>query len=334
VTINSAPIVYSDFGAPVYRTEIAGLTADTVYSYNLAIQETGGTGTAGYTGGTFRTAPTAARSFSFAVWADSGYKYDDYATKSGWPSVSAAMANNAAVELVAAAGDLAGWNSPTNGDTEWETRFALPARNLLAHKPMLFAQGNHDNHSGSSPTADPYAVALFNMKAPANNQWYSTWVYGSARFIVLDTESYTVGGAQHTWFSQTLSAATEPYVFVMQHIAPFSSSHQCVVDANGVPYGYYTRNFLQGAVPLMEQYHVSADFMGHDHLYERSLKNGVVYVIDGCGGDGLDVESNQDYSGHTSGSIRRIPIASSSICPEYTPTRWWQSPPPRPQSRA
>ena len=301
VTINGAPVARNDFGAPVYRTEITNLSPDKVYSYDLKIQETGGAGTAGYTGGSFRTAPVAARSFAFAVWGDNGSKEPNYAAKSGWPAVSKAMAADAAVELVATVGDLVGWNSPTNGDTEWETRFTLPARDLLAHKPMLFAQGNHDGHSGSKPVADPYAVGLFNLTAPSPNSYYSTWTYGAARIVMLDTEALSAGGAQTVWLEQTLRSAKEAYIFVLAHATGFSSGPHGVVNAEGVPYENRVKQYLQGVVPLLEKYGATAAFAGHDHFYERSEKGGVTYVIYGGGGDSMGDASNKDYSNHTSG---------------------------------
>jgi hypothetical protein len=44
------------------------------------------------------------------------------------------------------------------------------------------------------------------------------------------------------------------------------------------------RRFL---VPLFEMYGVDLVLNGHDHIYERSYKDGVYYLITGGGGAGL-----------------------------------------------
>jgi hypothetical protein len=44
--------------------------------------------------------------------------------------------------------------------------------------------------------------------------------------------------------------------------------------------------------PLLEKYHVSAGFFGHDHNYQHYLKNGIHYVTTGGGGAPLyDVDT-------------------------------------------
>ena len=40
----------------------------------------------------------------------------------------------------------------------------------------------------------------------------------------------------------------------------------------------------QALVPLFEQYRVTAVFNGHDHNYQRHVKNGVQYIVTGGGG--------------------------------------------------
>jgi hypothetical protein len=49
---------------------------------------------------------------------------------------------------------------------------------------------------------------------------------------------------------------------------------------------------MTALVPMLEKYHVSAGFFGHDHNYQHYLKNGIHYVITGGGGAPLyDVDT-------------------------------------------
>jgi predicted phosphodiesterase len=50
-------------------------------------------------------------------------------------------------------------------------------------------------------------------------------------------------------------------------------------------------------MPLFEEYHVDIVFSGHDHDYERSVKNGIYYIVTGGGGASLrGEETSSQYS--------------------------------------
>ena len=44
------------------------------------------------------------------------------------------------------------------------------------------------------------------------------------------------------------------------------------------------KNLINTIVPLFEQYGVDIVFSGHNHSYERSVVNGITYVVTGGGG--------------------------------------------------
>jgi hypothetical protein len=49
----------------------------------------------------------------------------------------------------------------------------------------------------------------------------------------------------------------------------------------------------QALCPLFEQYGVNIVFNGHNHCYERSVANGVTYIVTGGGGAPLYTEVNE-----------------------------------------
>jgi PKD repeat protein len=131
------------------------------------------------------------------------------------------------------------------------------------------ALGNHEGHA-------PLYYSLFSTPAgggTGGEQWYS-FDYGNAHFIALDTDyDYSLGSAQYNWLVRDLQATQADWSFVFTHYSPFSSG----------PHGG-SANEQQLLVPLFEQYEVDMVFAGHDHLYERSFRNGVYYIVTGGGG--------------------------------------------------
>jgi hypothetical protein len=70
-----------------------------------------------------------------------------------------------------------------------------------------------------------------------------------------------------------LAGTSQPWRFVFFHIPPYSSGgHGSNLDVR------------QALGPLFEQYGVAIVFNGHDHDYERSVANGVTYIVAGGGG--------------------------------------------------
>jgi hypothetical protein len=285
-TATSAP------NEPVYhwaRAEITGLDPDTAYTYDLLVAESGGAGTDSFTGGRFRTAPTAARPFSFAVFGDSRGDPSWGPARANWVNVSARMDGDPNIEFAIGTGDFIGeaWDAQ-----QWEVQFFGPGRAFLAHNPFHQAIGNHDYLTGSQPSVPRFYRDIFDTPG---SMWY-TFTYGPARFICLDTCGPT--SSQTTWVQQTLSAATEQYIFVAAHHPAFSMGPHGTLGADGLPAEYHVRLFLQQIVPLLEQYKVTAAFVAHDHFYERSFKDGVHHVLSGGGGTGL--YSQTDWDGNPS----------------------------------
>jgi hypothetical protein len=132
------------------------------------------------------------------------------------------------------------------------------------------ALGNHD---WETPGASPY---LNYFTLPGNERYYD-FVRSSVHFFVVDSDPHEPDGIlassiQGQWLQTQLTASTVAYRFVVMHHAPFSSGPNGSTGALQWPYGTW------GA---------SAVLAGHDHTYERIVRNGLPYVVNGAGGYGL-----------------------------------------------
>ncbi len=157
---------------------------------------------------------------------------------------------------------------------QWDTFFEIE-KELLANVPFFPTLGNHEvNHQNY--------FDLFYL--PRNERWYS-FDYGNAHFVCLEVDgyaSYNPGSEQYRWLKNDLESADRLWKFVFFHIPPYSSG------AHGNDSGV-----INALTPLFEQYGVDIVFNGHDHDYERSVVNGVTYIV--SGGGGAPLYSRQHY---------------------------------------
>ena len=145
-------------------------------------------------------------------------------------------------------------------------------------------RGNHDQDRD---------LFLNNFPHLNGSSWYSV-VRDSIRFIMLDSvESLKPGDIQYAWLENELKSTGSLPVIIILHHPIFSSG------AHGPTPGlalYLTH--------LFESNGVVAVFSGHEHSYERSVFNGITYVVTGGGGAPLreakhtNPYSKTFYSGH------------------------------------
>jgi hypothetical protein len=129
------------------------------------------------------------------------------------------------------------------------------------------------NHDWETPGAAPY-LAYFTL--PGNERYYD-FVQAPVHFFALDSDpnepdGITVGSAQALWLQNRLASTTQPYRFVYLHHAPWSSGQNGSHPALQWPYAAW------GA---------SAVIAGHDHTYERIMRDGLPYFVNGAGGYAL-----------------------------------------------
>jgi tartrate-resistant acid phosphatase type 5 len=127
--------------------------------------------------------------------------------------------------------------------------------------------GNHDwETAGAKPYLDYFTL-------PGNERYYDV-VHYPVHVFALDSDPHEPDGRspaslQAQWLQGRLAASTLPFRIVVLHHAPFSSGPNGSDATLQWPYGSW------GA---------SAVLAGHDHTYERIVRDGLPYVVNGTGG--------------------------------------------------
>jgi hypothetical protein len=167
------------------------------------------------------------------------------------------------------------------------------ARNLYFSQPApdRFYTGDLQNVSNIGLLRDYYAFtwgdALFITLDP---YWHSpvpvdNALGGGAKRS--DMWEITLGDAQYNWFQNTLKNSTAKYKFVFTHHV-LGTGRGGIDIANGYEWGGYGKDgkwaFAQKrpgwALPIqqvMAKYGVTIFFQGHDHIFAKEEKDGVIY---------------------------------------------------------
>jgi len=154
---------------------------------------------------------------------------------------------------------------------EWERFLELTGTTRTFH----IAPGNHDINSARSLKAYERII---------RKPLYYTFAFNDIQFIILCTEipgeTSKVTGKQLEWLKNTLE---EPFAqrIVFLHRPLFPTSFGRRNDLDRYP---ADRDMLHG---MFVKHNVKLVFAGHEHLYNRSEKDGITYVIAGGGGSRL-----------------------------------------------
>lgn len=129
------------------------------------------------------------------------------------------------------------------------------------------ALGNHDWDAGISGWYDYFELA--------GNERYYDFIKGPVHFFVVDSDSdepdgRTSSSTQGQWFQAQLASSTSLWKIVYFHHPPYSSSSN-----------HGNTSALQWP---FQTWGATAVLAGHDHTYERILKNGFPYFVNGLGG--------------------------------------------------
>jgi hypothetical protein len=139
------------------------------------------------------------------------------------------------------------------------------------------------NHDWVTPGAQPY---LDYFALPGNERYYD-FVWGPIHFFAIDSDAHEPDGitrnsVQAAWLQDRLAASTATWKIVYMHHPPFSSG----------PHGSSSQ--LQWPY---KEWGATAVLAGHDHTYERILRDGFPYFVNGLGG-----KSKYDFGETVSGS--------------------------------
>jgi 3',5'-cyclic AMP phosphodiesterase CpdA len=209
------------------------------------------------------------------------------------------MATEKDVDFVLSSGDII--NDGRLRDN-WIGEFFRPAQKLLSHIPYFVALGNHERES---------ELCSQYLRVPGSQWWYS-FDLPNMHITALDSMvSYRPGSDQYAWLEKDLEAHKDArWKFLIMHHPPYSSgNHGSNMDPDGTP-SEDTMKMAREVLPgLVAKYGIEASFYGHDHLYERSQRNGSYYIVSGGGG----AETYKD-GGTKSNPYRQFLFAGLHYC--------------------
>lgn len=243
--------------------KIAGLSPDTHYTYRIWVCNSRRL-SKGVATDSFQTFPAKPRPVTFAVYGDTRSNPDRHAR------VVNAMAGEKSLDFVLHSGDLVGDGRKLD---LWVPGYFTPARGLIGRVPFYSVQGNHDGET--------FYRQLFGDLP----RYYSFDVLG-IHVIGLDSiDSFDVGSKQYDWLVSDLTKHKDArWKFVFVHAPVYTSGPHGAADANGVIKEVGVRTAHKVLPALAAKFGIQAVFSGHDHFYERSVHDGVDYIVSGGGG--------------------------------------------------
>lgn len=130
------------------------------------------------------------------------------------------------------------------------------------------ALGNHDWRTPDLKPHTDYFVL------PGNERFYSV-SWGPVDVFIVDSDPHEPAGvaadsAQAKWLEQQMRAADGPWKLVVMHHPPYSSGDHGSSEELRWPYA---------------EWGATAVIAGHDHHYERIEQDGILYFVNGLGGN-------------------------------------------------
>jgi hypothetical protein len=252
--------------------ELTGLAAGTTYAYEISSRN-------GVTSGvhTFGTLPERPDRYRLVVMGDVRSQ----------PEVWRRMASRILTHERSALFMIGTGDYPADGRdySQWVEQFFAPGRELLAEMPLWPAIGNHErtrSSDGRSDVRESHYFGLFEL--PGNERWFRV-DYQYVTILILDSNSpMTPHAPQCAWLREQLAEPRHRFTIVVLHHAPVSSGPHGQTDQAGRPREWPIAQSREYLLPLFEERGVDLVLTGHDHIYERSVRNGVVYVVTGGAG--------------------------------------------------
>lgn len=194
-------------------------------------------------------------------------------------------------------------------EVEWLNfhRYSTPIADKM---PLYLARGNHDGN-------DPASEEVFreNFRYPGD-QFYTSFTSNHSVFLILDTESadatWAIAGNQLSWLQNQLDSATANMdinnIFIIMHHPLYPQ---------GMHHGEILKNADELHALFLSHPKVRAVFAGHDHIFNRYIRDGLNYITTGGGGGQLQRGYGGDYFHFTKVSIyeatHRINISTTGI---------------------
>lgn len=203
----------------------------------------------------------------------------DYGEAGESVALVAGIIDSWAPDMIATAGDN---NYPIgSADTMDENVGQYFAKYIMPYKGA-YGPGSKDvnrffpslgNHDWDTPDLQPH-FDYFTL--PGNERYYDV-DWSPVHLFVVDSDprephGNTMYSVQERWLKAAVAESTAPFKLVTLHHAPYSSG-------------------LHGESPDVQwayrDYGITAHIAGHDHTYERIVRDGLPFVIAGFGGKSL-----------------------------------------------
>ena len=188
-----------------------------------------------------------------------------------------------------------------------------------------------------------------NFYTGSSNENYYSWTWGDALFVVLDPYTYstdfrkqtgdmwdsTIGDEQYQWFKKTLETSNAKYKFVFIHhmlgefrgMTNWADKYEWGGNNNNGVYEFSSKrpNWEMPIHQLMVKNNVSILFQGHDHLFSKEEKDGIIYqevpqpsTLHGDPAPGTEGQ----YTGEVipSSGYLRIKVSPENVSVEYVRT--------------
>jgi hypothetical protein len=175
----------------------------------------------------------------------------------------------------------------TCNQSEWE-EFDKAAEPIRQKMPLFLVRGNHE---GNDPDLEDCLHKYGRINSP---DFYYTKSVRDAFFIILDTYekgmTNEIGEKQVAWLEQVLDSASQEQdirnIFIFMHHPVFqqgSSKGQTIKNADELHRLFISHKKIR------------AVFAGHNHLFNRYVKDGMNYIISGGAGGELIHGYGGDY---------------------------------------
>lgn len=257
------------FPTKKHEIKLTGLQKSTRYFYRIAFE--------GYTSEIieFHTPVLKGEPFTFVAYGDSrsdGITHEE-------------ICNGIEIEypdLILHTGDLVRSDEDQN---DWDNNFFKATKDVAKYAPIYPTLGNHEYKKDILGFSKVHPENYHDYFVLPGNEKYYSFEYGNTFFLCIDSNygdnPFGPGSAQYRWIENTLKEATDgvndpTFIVAFFHNPPYTSGSHAP--------DYWVGLFL---VPLFEQYRVDVVFTGHNHNYERSFKDPVVYIVTGGGGASL-----------------------------------------------
>jgi len=175
---------------------------------------------------------------------------------------------------------------PAN-EVEW-VNFWKASEPITDKMKLFIARGNHEGNDPGSEQILKEETGL------PQNHFYYTFTRKRAQFIILDTETAgeenSIGPEQFEWLHYALLAASSArdinHIFIFMHRPVF-------------PQGQHMGSPMVNGMELHELFlnhpKIKAVFSGHEHMFNRTFRDGINYIITGGAGGILYDGYGGDY---------------------------------------